>query len=417
MLLEQLSVLIKIVLVEATVNPDLKIAQMRSLGYVTFDNLVSNQLSNGLITASIGRADDRHFEGKVWIKDNVRAVKFALDPLFQEAFPELREPAIDLYLRAIKGVLRIQNQPEQIRRFQTRPGPAGSDSYHSLDDNLAPAIKFDRFGEIQYDWGHNQPDNWGTLLLEAGKGIAAGLPVLDPQTAMALENITSYVANLKTERLTCRSIWEHNPCWSSYSTRRIVLAGLDQMAAVWPEVERFREDSLITREQIIESANNLREYIREHFPADYTDSYNHLSAGDLASLVVLNDIELPTEEKAHILFRTRELENGQGFYRYRGDPWKKGVEEAKWTMGKVIMARHVFIEALSGTPLEPGLRRLDEIEEIIKTLGYLPELFEDRNNSGEYSPNNNELAWTAGYIQEALGAGIVALRQRSFSYN
>ncbi|MBI3103575.1 hypothetical protein HYZ05_01415 [Candidatus Daviesbacteria bacterium] len=390
---------------------------------------MTHQLTNHLITASVGRFDDDHFNGMVWIKDGVRAVKFALDPNFQQAFPQLTKPAKSLYLSSVRALLQIQAQPAQLWRFQNRPSIDAGNGYVTIDDRQAPAIKFTQDGLIYHDWGHNQPDNWGTLLLEVGKGIEAGWPVLEKGQNQAIplgsimQEVTSYVVGLRTERLVCRSIWEHKKAWSSYSTRRIVLAGLEKTEQIWPELitdSRKRAYPLkVTRQQLEDAIGRLREKVKEHFPADYTDSEGHESSADLASIVVLNDIDLPDDESSEILERARELENRQGFYRYLGDPWKQGRAEAKWTMGKPIMARYYFRLARrlyeqgkareAYRSLGRGLDKIDDMIAIINTYGYIPEIFEDRQKDGVYRPNNNELAWTHGDIIEATSAGIVAL--------
>ncbi len=405
---------------------------LRELALDSFNRILLNQLPNGLIPASLGRHDDRHFDGKVWIKDHVRAARFALDPLVQQYLPEVAAPGKALYLRAMDGILRVQYRDEQLPRFFARPGKPNEDGYRAIDDQAVPAIKFNSDGSIYHDWGHNQPDNWGTLLLEIGKGIKAGWPVLEKQAdgfipGEVLQDITSYVVNLQTERLLCRSIWEHNVAWSSYSTRRIVLAGLNKFDAIWPEIKSDSKDNdyvLMTSLGDIESAvGSLAERVREH-QGDYTNSENHTSTADLASLVVLHDIDnLPEREQQEILERIREakLENGLGFYRYLGDHWRLGSTEAKWTMGKPITARFRLKQAaglfLKGHPhagsiaLNAGLDRMNEILSIVNEHGFIPELFEDEDRDGVFLPDNNELAWTRSYVIEAAAAGIAAIKQ------
>lgn len=410
----------------------IEVPQLQELAADSLQRITSHQLPNGLIPASVGRYDDEHFNGMVWIKDMVRAVQLALDPSFQQVFPELMDSAKQLYLSSMRALLRIQGQPEQLRRFQNRPSLPDNNGYSTINDRDAPAIRFTSGGHIYQDWGHNQPDNWGTLLLGIGKGIEAGWPILDKDESQpiplgaTLQKIISYTVHLRTERLVCRSIWEHGNVWSSYSTRRIVLAGLDQIERIWPELMADSEldgyQLKVSQNQLKDAADGLREKVTEHFPADYTDTENHKSATDLASLVVLNDIDLPKEERIEIVNRiaTAALENHLGFYRYFGDPYKKGRAEAKWTMGKPIIARHYFLQAIelykTGKPEEAfralghGLDRIANILTIKEAYGYIPELFEDGRNSG-YIPNNNELAWTLGYVIEAAAAGIVALSE------
>ncbi len=338
--------------------------------------------------------------------------------------------AKQLYLSSTSATLQLQGLPEQLRRFQNRPRPPDHNGYSTVDDPFTPAIKFSGDGYIYWDWGHNQPDNWGTLLLEVGKGIEVEWPVLDdgkkssiPPGAI-LQEIIAYAANLRTERFICRSIWEHGNVWSSYSTRRIMLAGLDQTVKIWPEWEADSKhhgyQTKISHTQLIDATESLRERVTEHFPADYTDANGHESAADLASLVVLNDVDLPTDETKGIVQRASDLENRQGFYRYFGDTWKCGRAEAKWTMGKPIIARYFFRQAIelyqkgqtreAFRTLNHGLDRIADIMTIKETYGYIPELFEDKGVLG-YVPNNNELSWTLGYIIEASAAGIVALTE------
>lgn len=412
-----------------------RISRLEELGRNSFNRISSHRFPNKLIPASLGRADDRHFDGMVWIKDMVRATKFALDPHFQEAFPDLEKDAKRLYLSSIRTLFQIQTQPEQMHRFQNRPDIPVGDGYFTIDDRQTPAIKFTRDGIMYHDWGHNQPDNWGTLLLETGKGIEAGWPVLaktQKQTmplGAILQEVTAYTAGLRTERLVCRSIWEHKKGWSSYSTRRIVLAGLEGVERVWPELiadsKRKNYPLRISRQELQDATGRLREKAKEHFPADYTDSDGHESVSDLASLIVLNDIPLDDEEGSEILNKTRDLENRLGFYRYFGDPWKQGRAEAKWTMGKPVMARVHFLNSRKHYAqgrlreayrhLDHGLDTVSDIARIIEACGYMPELFEDRD--GAYHPNNNELAWTHGYIIEAASSGIVAVKESENHYN
>lgn len=410
---------------------------LKELAINSFNRISTARFRNGLSPASVGRHDDDHYDGMVWIKDSARAVRFAVDSNFQKAFPELLADSKRLYLSSIRALLQIQGQPEQLRRFQSRPGLSDQDGYSTIDDRLTPAIKFTKDGYIYQDWGHNQPDNWGTLLLTVGKGIEIGWPVLGrgrnqplPLGAI-LQEITSYVVNLKTERFVCRSIWEHKNVWSSYSTRRIVLAGLDQVRQVWPELvsdSKKRGYQLRASQlELEDSAGRLREKVKEYFPADYTDAEGHESAADLASLVVQNDIDdLPPEEQMEIIGRTVDLENRLGFYRYLGDPYRLGRAEAKWTMGKPIMARHFFLQSLrlytagkakeAFRALDHGLDRINDLLDIKTVHGYIPELFEDRNNDGTYRANNNELAWTLGYIIEAAGVGVAAISQSEQFY-
>lgn len=413
---------------------------LKELAFDSFARISSNQFPNGLIPASVGRYDDEHFKNMAWVKDAVRAVKFALDPLVQQYLPELNDPefiqgrgfpkpARQLYLSAIQGLLRIQTKPEQLSRFTARPGPQDQDGYSTIDDSLVPAIKFyGPDGSIYYNWGHNQPDNWATLLLEAGKGIEAGWPVLESTAQEGiplgdiLQRITSYVVNLRIERFICRSLWEHNAGWSSYSSRKMVAAGLEQMGKTWHELEA---DSLVkeyplwaSASQIQDAAGLAKEMANEH-QADYTDTSGHESVGDLAMLVVLNDTNLPTNEQEEILAKVTDLENNLGFYRYLGDPWQLGRAEAKWGMGKPIIARYLFNRALklyaggknsaAFRSLDHGLERMNHIISVKREYGYFPELYADKNNDGVYYPNNNELAWVLAYIIEASASGIAAI--------
>ena len=414
-------------------TPAERIPVLKELVITSFNLIRNNQFDNGCIPASLGRFDDTSFYQTVWIKDAARAVQFALDPHFRLAFPELIQDAEQLYLSTTRGILRLQTNPEQIVRFQSKPGLPDEDGYSTIsDDQLTPAIKFyGPDGSIIKDWGHNQPDNWGILLLEAGKGIAADVPVLEADgfnPGEVLANITSYAANLKVERFSCRSIWESNVAWSSYSTRHIVLAGLEQIAEAWEYIEADSQQKSyqlpIKRRDITKSIKSLRNLVNEH-PGDYTDSRNHHFAGDLASLVVLNDVELPENEQQGIVDRITlaKLENGSGFFRWLGDPWKKdqGGIEAKWTMGKPILARYFFrkaIELASAHPtasrreLDHGLDRMQNIIDIIVENGYMPELFNHDPKTDTFPANNNDLAWNRSYLIQAASAAIIALQTR-----
>lgn len=410
-------------------TPVQRVPLLQQIAENSFNLLVAHQFPNGLIPASLGRFDDKHFQDMVWVKDAARSVQFALDPFFRQAFPNLVVKAEQLYLTTMKGILKIQTQPGQTERFKARPGAADKEGYSTIpDDQQVPVIKFHGpDGSIIQDWGHNQPDNWGILLLEAGKGIEAGLPVLEAPAfnpGQVLAEITSYMADLRIERFRCRSIWENDVAWSSYSTRRISLAGLEQMMEVWNQVEEDSGDKNyklpITRKRLSSAIKNLRNLVREH-SGDFTAERNHPFAGDLASLVVINDIDVPIDEEAEAIKRVieGELENTRGFYRWLGDGWKKGVTEAKWTMGKPILARYYFRKAIELAQLDPnlsrqkldhGIDRMQHILDIVTEYGYIPELFEHDPQTDVYNPNSNDLAWTRSYVIEAASAGIVALK-------
>lgn len=198
-----------------------------------------------------------------------------------------------------------------------------------------------------------------------------------------------------------------------------------QISNIWSEIindSKLNGYSInLNESRIKETASRLEEKVTEHFPADYTDSYNHNSPGDLASLVVLNDVDLPKEEEEEILARVSDLEKPLGFFRYLGDHWKYGETEAIWTMGLPIMAKHFFKQSVilraqnnpkeSEEALNKGLTYLQTIREIQNKYGYLPELFVVKN--GTVEPNNNELVWTQGIIIEASAMGIEALLKTS----
>jgi hypothetical protein len=330
----------------------IRVVQFRELAYYAAEKLISNQEPNGLNKASVGRSDDSFFEGNVWVKDHVRASRPILDPLVREHLPELQRDLAEFYLKSTKGILNTLGQPAPYARFLSRPCGEDGQGYRKLDDQFAPVIKYNRFGETIYDWGHNQPDNWGTLLLEVGKGIEQGFPVLEHTegevlpAGQVIQRVASYAANLRTERLICRSIWEHDNCWSSYSTRSIVQGGLEKMAQVWGELEYDSRDRgyhlEISQIEVEDSVASLSALRKEHFPADYTD-LNHPSTADLASLIVLNDLEVEDTEKREIIDRAKKLRNGVGFYRYIGDKWKFGTAESKWTLGITVLGRNNII--------------------------------------------------------------------------
>lgn len=406
---------------------------LEELAIFSFQRMRSHQLRNGAIPASVGnRQDDPSFaDDMVWSKDHFRATRFALNSLVQQYIPQLKEPGKNLYLRANRGMLKIQAQPEQRARYASRPGEPDEEGYSTIDDKFAPAIKFTKEGYIYHDWGHNQPDNTGTLLLETGKGIEADWPVLRRGRdgfvpGDILQDVISYAVNLRVERFRCRSIWEHDNVRSSYSTRRIVLAGLQQMEKIWPELvldSKYKGYRLqMSLEQLQQATGSLEERVLE-YDGDITDSAErHPSTADLASMVVLNDVEnLPIEEEKAIIRRVQEaeLENRLGFYRFQGDHWKQGWTEAKWTMGKPIMARYYFKKALEAyktnhpdvgfRALDHGLDRINDLVNLYNQYGYIPELIEDEDRDGIPSANNNELAWTHGYIVETAGAGKAAI--------
>lgn len=406
---------------------------LEELALSSFRRIRSHQLPNGLIPASVGRHDDLSFaDNMVWTKDHFRSTRFALNRLVQEHLSQLKEPAKNLYLRANRGMLRVQAQPDQRRRYTSRPTDPDEEGYSTIDDKIAPAIKFTKEGHIYIDWGHNQPDNTGTLLLETGKGIEADWPVLRRGRDRfipgdILQDIISYAVHLRTERFRGRSIWEHNNIKSSYSTRRIVLAGLQQIEKVWPELvldsKNKRYKLQVSLGQLQQAIGSLEEKVLE-YDGDITDSAErHPSAADLASLVVLNDIEdLPIEEEKAIIRRVQEaeLENRLGFYRFQGDHWRQGWTEAKWTMGKPILARYYFRKALEAyrtnhpdvgfRALDHGLDRINDLISIYNQHGYIPELFEDEDRDGIPRPNNNELAWTHSYIIETAATGKAAIK-------
>ena len=401
---------------------------LRGLVATNFRLLKESRFPNKTIPASVGgRYDDEHFKDMVWSRDMVHAVQSALDPDFKQAFPHLVNGAQSLYLEGMQALLEIQTSPEQIQRFKARPSFPDKDGYCSLGDQEAPAIKFfGPNGSIVREWGHHQPDTWGILLLEAGKGIQQGLPLLEAEKfkpGEVLANITSYTANLKVERLKCRSIWERDHLKSPYSTRRIVLAGLEQMLEVWDQIQ---QDSLsknyplpIQEKEILTAAKDLRGLVREN-AGDYTDA-DHPFAEDLAQLVVLNEVDLPVDEQAAIIkaVAVGELENNLGCYRWIGDTWKKEGTEAKWTMGKSFIARYYLKRArllaktdtaASHRYLDHGLDRIQHVLNIMDYYKYLPELFKYGPKSMTYRPNNNDHAWGRSALIAAASSGICALQ-------
>ncbi len=402
---------------------------LRGVVATNFSLLKNNRFSNGTIPASIGgRYDDKHFENTVWVRDMTHAVQFALDPDFQEAFPHLVKDAQKLYIEGMKGLLEMQTCPEQIERFKKRPGPPNEKGYRSIGDQQAPAIKFyGPNGSIVREWGHNQPDSWGILLLEAGKGIQQGLPVLEAERfnpGEVLANITSYLANLKVERLMCRSIWERDYLESPSSSRRTVLAGLEEMLEVWDQIEQDSQKKTyslpINQKEILTAAKSLRNLVREH-SGDYTDT-DHPFAEDLAQLVVLDDVDLPVDEQTAIIkaIAMGELENNLGCYRWIGDSWKKEGTEAKWTMGKSFIARYYLKRArilaktdssASHRYLDHGLDRIQHILNIMEDYNYLPELFMYGPKTMTYRPNRNDLAWGRSANIRALSSAVCTLTQ------
>ncbi|MCR4305661.1 MAG: hypothetical protein NUV73_01080 [Candidatus Daviesbacteria bacterium] len=409
------------------VGPGEKISILRGLVAGSFRLLNDHKFPNGTIPASLGRYDDEHFKGTIWVRDVAHAVQFALDPDFNQAFPHLQKDARSLYLSAIHGILEMQTNPEQIERFKSKPGWPDKDGYYSLGDQQAPAIKFYGYdGSIVREWGHNQPDSWGILLLEAGKGIEAGLTVLEAERfnpGETLANITSYVTNLKVERLNCRSIWERDHLKSPYSTRRIVLAGLEQMLEIWDQIEQDSQIKAyqlpINQKDLLAAAKSLRGLVREH-EGDFTD-LNHPFAGDLSSLVVLNDVKLPIDEQTAVIksITEGELENSLGCYRWVGDSWKENEIEAKWTIGKPMIAKYHLEQAkrlaitnpsASLRHLDHGLDRMQHILDIFHKYHYIPELFEYGSHTTLFRPNNNDLAWTRSAVIGSASKGIVALQ-------
>lgn len=165
-----------------------QIEGVKNMGLQSFSFIAHGQKPNGLIPASPYRFDDPYFKDGVWIKDHVRAVKPLSDPFVRKNLPEIYSGSgrtgLQVYLLAMREVLVIQTQNyddhNQWERFYNRPGCPDEKGYSTIDCNQTPAIKFTSTGEMYIDWGHNQPDNLGTLTTEIGKGIKQELPILKP---------------------------------------------------------------------------------------------------------------------------------------------------------------------------------------------------------------------------------------------
>lgn len=414
--------------------PD-RLEQLHNLAQYAFHILSSYQEPNGLLQATLGRVDrvdNEDFVDGVWVKDHARAGRPGLNPYVQEYLPELRDGFTDLYISSTRGMLRVLSQPEQMERFkEARPGGTDEKGYASLADEEAPPIKFHTDGRPWEGWSksNNQPDNWGTELLETGRGIEQRLPVLEPipgeqaPAGMVIQRIVSYVVGLQVERLICRSIWEHAPVYSSYSTISIGAAGLRQIRkdAVWSVLVADSKKKGYTMEisqaQVKVANDSLDRKRKERSVDDYTD-YHHPRPADLAPMIVLNDTNLHKAEAKQIAERVMTLKNGVGFNRFHEDPYKNGLIGASWSLGIPAMAKYDFNVAMEyykannfldgNIYLFKGYDMLDVDIRLLRWFGYIPELTYDRDRNGVPVPNNNELGWGLGYLAEACGAGIAA---------
>lgn len=426
-----------------------RIPQLKELAEENFIFVASHQHPSGRFEASLGRAEKK-YAGKTWPgRDQVGTVKFASNLFVRKYLPELFDPefakennlpktADQVYKDGMDSALKLYSSPEQLRRLETRPCSPFGDGYYEMNDQLTPAVKFyTSSGRVFRVWGHNQPDALGSLIGEYANGIQMGLLDLDklgsrlPFTGFVLQKIAAYLANAHVERLRCKSMWEHEDCWAPRSTRTAVFFGLREFIEVFPDIQSNSQVKgyklSISKGELEDGLGQLGEKRAEFGLADWTERRNHLYPEDLASAIVASDTPSGPAEKEEILKTVLILENRKGVHRFRGDGYKIGLGELKFVIGKAVIAqlfaelginRYRSGDTVEGfSDIDHALDRIDDLMAIYEECGHFPELYSNDNPEGIYLPNNNDLGWTRGKLNEALGTTIAAISIAGQSYH
>ncbi len=393
-------------------SPQEQIQSLTDLGSESFRFLHSHLPSKGFLPASLGRHDNQDFDGTSWLRDSVETCAPAVDPLFRQCFPELINPAEQFYLEMMRRLLQLYAKEDEWKRFDHGLQRLHNNGMVTIYDELAPSTKTFLDGTRVEGWFHNQPDAWARMISISVAGIKMGLPLLaqtkdDIKPAgEVLVKTVAHLAQTTIANFACHGIWEGHLCQDHYSEKRKKVASLIDAWRVWPKIEQDsntrKYPTYINRPELSSAIyQGLHSMMRE-FPYDHTDPYNHPEAADSAQLTVANEIGLPKYEEDTIVQLTDPLEKEFGLIRHKGDQYKKGTEEAQWTLGLLYASRLNSIRAirlfrldaptLAKIHLDKALAQMNKVNRMIYQYGYLPELH-FQNENGEPIPNNNDLVW------------------------
>lgn len=410
-------------------SPQEQINRLLKLGSESFQFLYSHLTPSGFLSASLDRYDNPDFNGTSWLRDSVEACAPAIDPYFRQHFPELIDPAERFYLEMMRRSLQLYAKEEEWKRFDHGLQRLHFNGHVTFYDELAPSTKTLLDGTRVEGWFHNQPDALARMISISVAGIKIGLPILaqtEDDIRPAGEILTKTVAHLAQTTLVnfaCHSIWEGHFCQDHYSEKRKKVKSLIDAWRVWPKIEQDSQTreypTYIDRLQISASIYQGIYLMMKEFPYDNTDPYDHPKPADLSQLIVANEVALSKSEEDIIVQLTDPLEREFGFIRYEGDQYKKGAEEAQWTLGLLYAARLNSIRAIRlfqlDTPtlaklyLDKALAQIDKVNRMIYQYGYLPELH-FQNEKGEQTPNNNDLVWSRAMMPRAVAPLIEAVK-------
>lgn len=402
-------------------SPQEQIQSLTDLGSESFRFLHSHLPSKGFLRASLDRHDNPDFDGTSWLRDTVEACTPAIDPYFRQHFPELVDPAKRFYLEMMRRSLQLYAKEDEWKRFDHGLQRLHFNGHVTFYDELAPSTKTFLDGTRVEGWFHNQPDALARMISISVAGIKIGLPLLaqtedDIKPAgEILAKTVAHLAQTTVANFACHGIWEGHFCQDHYSGKRKKVKSLIDAWRVWPKIEQDSQtrnySTYINRSQIGAAVYQGVYLMMKEFPYDLTDPYNHPGAADSAQLTVANEIVLPKSEEDTIVQLTDPLEREFGLIRYEEDQYKKGAEEAQWTLGLLYAARLSSIRAIRlfqlGNPalaklhLDKALAQMDKVSRMIHQYGYLPELH-FQNENGEPISNNNDLVWGRAMVPRAV---------------
>lgn len=410
-------------------SPQEQINRLLKLGSESFQFLYSHLPSKGFLPASLDRHDNPDFNGTSWLRDSVEACTPAIDPYFRQYFPELVDSAERFYLEMMRRSLQLYAKEDEWKRFDHGLQRLHFNGHVTFYDELAPSTKTLLDGTRVAGWFHNQPDALARMISIAVAGIKIGLPLLaqtkdDIRPAgEILAKTVAHLAQTTVANFACHGIWEGHFCQDHYSEKRKKVKSLIDAWRVWPKIEQdsqTREYPIYTdRLQISASIYQGIYLMMKEFPYDNTDPYDHPEPADLSQVIVANEVALSKSEEDIIVQLTDPLEREFGLIRYEGDQYKKGAEEAQWTLGLLYAARLNSIRAIRlfqlDTPtlaklyLNKALAQIDKVNLMIYQYGYLPELH-FQNENGEQIPNNNDLVWGRAMVPRAVAPLIEAVK-------
>lgn len=411
-------------------SPQEQINRLLKLGSESFQFLYSHLPPKGFLPASLGRHDNKDFDGTSWLRDNVEASTPAIDPLFRQCFPELISSAEQFYLEMMRRSLQFYAREDEWKRFDLELQRLHDNGMVTFYDELAPSTKTFLDGtRVEERWFHNQPDALARMISVSAAGIKMGLPLLaqtetdvKPVGEILLKTV-AYLAPTTIANFACHSIWEGHYCADHYSNKRKKAASLIDAWRVFPKIQQDSQARnypiRINRSQISDAVYQGIYVMMGEFPCDYTDPYDHPEPADLSQLTVANEVALSKSEEDIIVQLTDPLEREFGLIRYKGDQYKKGAEEAQWTLGLLYASRLNSIRAIRlfrlDTPalaklhLDKALSQIDKVNRMIYQYGYLPELH-FQNENGEFTPNNNDLSWGRAMTPRAVAPLVEAVK-------